>query len=109
LTSGSARAIINVSREREVNKMETLKAGIILMALLSLVGVENYFDSHHTRHGEIIGTDGTDCFVEDTTGNVWEFDEAGFSIGDKVTLKMYTNHTDSNIYDDIIVKVVKEG
>jgi hypothetical protein len=87
----------------------TIKAGIAFIALLILVGVGNYFDSHYTRTGEIIGVDGTDCIVEDTTGNVWEVDKAGFSIGDKVKLKMYTNHTDLNIYDDIIVKVKKEG
>lgn len=87
--------------------MKTMKAGIALLVLLILVGVGNYLDSHYTRTGKIIGVDGTDCFVEDTTGNVWEFDKAGFSVGDKVILKMYTNHTDSNIYDDIIVKVVK--
>jgi hypothetical protein len=87
----------------------TIKAGIAFIALLILVEIGNYLDSHYTRTGEIIGVDGTDCIVEDTAGNVWEFNKDGFSIGDKVKLEMYTNHTNSNIYDDIIVKVVKEG
>ena len=43
--------------------------------------------------------------VEDTCGYTWDFIGDGYEVGDVVDLKMYTNHTDSTIYDDVIEDV----
>lgn len=46
--------------------------------------------------------------VEDSTGNMWEFQSPeGYFKGEKVTLKMNNNHTNT-IYDDEIIKVKRE-
>lgn len=82
---------------------------IIVGALVGAMSVCSYIETHYTREDcVIVGVDGKSVDVEDRTGNVWSYeaeDEVP-SVGETVLLKMFTNYTDSNIYDDEIIEVV---
>lgn len=82
---------------------------IPLVVLILSMGICGYSETHYTREGVIVSVDAEEVTVKDTTDNVWSFEGDDFSEGEKVSLKMYTNHTDNLIYDDEIidVKVVK--
>lgn len=78
------------------------------LAVLISFGIffASYIESHYSRNATIIDQETATLYLaEDETGNLWEFEGSGFSIGDKVVLQMNNNGTDSNIYDDEVVKV----
>ena len=47
--------------------------------------------------------------VEDTCGFEWEFYGDGYEVGQKVEMKMHTNFTHGEIFDDEIKKVEIRG
>ena len=74
-----------------------------------LPGIAGYIENHYTREATVICVNDDEVVVDDTTGNEWAFYGTGYIEGDTVKMKMFTNYTDSNIYDDEIVdaKIVK--
>lgn len=82
--------------------------GFILTVTFLFVApcITGYIETHYTREAEVIEVTGETIVVEDTTNNVWSFEGDGFTVGDKITLKMDNSCTDC-IYDDVIVKVEK--
>ena len=88
--------------------MKKTIVGFILMTTILIIApsITGYIETHYTREAKVTEVTGKNIIVEDTTNNVWSFEGSGFTVGDKVTLKMDNSCTDS-IYDDIIVKVEK--
>ena len=80
----------------------------IILILFIIVGT---YETHYNRQGTITEKDNNVITIEDTTGNLWEYEtnSSDFSIGKKVELKMYNNGTDTNIYDDKIEKIKIKG
>ena len=67
------------------------------------------FERTYSReHCQVIDIENENIIVEDENGNLWSFEDQGFSLSDTVALIMDTNNTDNNIKDDIIIKVIKE-
>ena len=67
----------------------------------------SYAETHYTRKATVVNVNCGLVTVEDESGNLWDFEQDGFNVGDKVKLTMDTNHTDSNIFDDKIVNITK--
>lgn len=80
----------------------------IILILFTIVGT---YETHYNRQGIITEKDNNVITIEDTIGNLWEYEtnSSEFSIGKKVELKMYNNGTDTNIYDDKIEKIKIKG
>lgn len=74
-----------------------------------LPGIAGYIENHYTREATVICVNEDEIIVNDKTGNKWAFYGTDYTEGDTVKMKMFTNYTDSNIYDDEIidVKIVK--
>lgn len=92
-------------------KVINLLGGLLFCAILcGLGGLENYVKTSYTREAIVIECQNNICKAEDKTGNTWEFNNEGYSVGDKVKIYMNTNNTDSNIFDDKITKtkMIKE-
>lgn len=90
--------------------IDTLAGLGVFAILIGFSGVADLIETRYTRDGIITGYYEDACVAEDKTGNEWCFIGEGFEIGDKVKIYMDTNHTDSNIYDDIVrdVKLIEE-
>lgn len=88
--------------------MKKTIVGFILMTTILIIApsIIGYIETHYTREAKVTEVAGENIIVEDNTNNVWSFEGSGFTVGDKVTLKMDNSCTDS-IYDDVIVKVEK--
>ena len=88
--------------------MKKTIVGFILMTTILIIApsITGYIETHYTREAKVTEVTGENVIVEDTTNNVWSFEGEGFTVGDKVTLKMDNSCTDF-IYDDVIVKVEK--
>lgn len=91
-----------------MKRIQELFAIILFVCLLMVC---NYAESHYTRKGgEIIDICESVVTIKDTCGFAWEYTKEPtehWEIGDKVKLKMHTNGTTNNIYDDKVLKITK--
>lgn len=90
--------------------MPMVKTILILGIIMAWLSIWGYFGSHYTREATVVRTDkNNEVIATDNMGNAWRLPSTGYSEGDKVELKMFTNNTDSIIYDDevISVKIIK--
>lgn len=83
--------------------------GVKTIAALLLVTICfcfcSYAETHYTRKGIVVEIKDNLVTVEDECGYLWDFEDDGYCIGDRVKLIMDTNHTDSDIFDDKIIDV----
>ena len=94
----------------KIKMFSTIIIGIVLMVLfIWLVGLACKFERTYLKEDcEVIAVEDNVVTVEDTTGNLWSFEDSNFTLQDVVTLTMDTNQTDNDITDDIIINVTKE-
>ena len=93
--------------------MRTIKTIVTVTVLIAMFCACGYIECHYTRRDCVV-TEVEQRLVTavDKTGNEWCYymDSEDYtdvpSVGTVVDLKMFTNHTDSYIYDDEIVGVV---
>ena len=92
---------------RRVSEIKKLIFGFFatIMLLIVIPLTMGSIETTYTREGKIVEVHNTIVIIEDTTGNKWEYEATGFSIGDNVKMKMFNNYTDNTILDDIITSV----
>ena len=92
---------------RRVSEIKKLIFGFFatIMLLIVIPLTMGSIETTYTREGKIVEVHNTIVIIEDTTGNEWEYEATGFSIGDNVKMKMFNNYTDNTILDDIITSV----
>lgn len=78
---------------------------VVVAVALLVVGRVGYWETHYNREGIVTSIEGDTVVVTDTTGNEWVMEGEPLSVGDKVTLRMHTQGTDSVITDDTVVSV----
>ena len=86
--------------------IKTILAVILGIAIIGGVGT---YENTYTRTAEVVEVNNNLATFTDTTGNDWDYyfeDGTNLEVGNKVELVMNTMHTDNNIYDDKIKKVV---
>ena len=92
---------------RRRNEIMEFVVGLVAFCFLFIVlpGIAGYFEHHYTREAEVVEISGDVIIVEDACGFEWEFFGDGFEVGQKVKMRMFTNYTHENIFDDEIKKV----
>lgn len=90
--------------------MRMIKTVLAVIVGIAVIGGVGNYESTYTRTAEVteVQNDNLVTFT-DTTGNDWDYyfeDGTNLETGDNVKLIMDTMHTDSNIYDDEIKKIV---
>ena len=90
--------------------MRMIKTVLAVMVGIAVVGGVGNYESTYTRNAEVVEVQNNSLVTfTDTTGNDWDYyfeDGTDLEVGDSVKLIMDTMHTDSNIYDDEIKKIV---
>lgn len=84
-------------RDRGTYQMKKI---ILTLAAIALIGLLYGCESTYTRQATVTKSTNGIVYCTDKQGNVWSY-KGNAVIGQKVTLKMYDNHT-SDIKDDII-------
>lgn len=83
-----------------------LKIGLVFVAMLSILLLVAYSETHYVRTGFVkkkCMTTNEYCFY-DSTGNVWIFETEEKLDSDMIVeVKMFNNNTMDNIKDDIII------
>ena len=89
-------------------KIEDTVIGILLIGVfIFIMGVAGYIETHYTREATVVKINEDEIIVEDSIQHHWVFYGEDYKIGDKIKMTMFNNYTDSNIYDDKIIKVKK--
>ena len=88
---------------KNMNKFVTFI--IALVAFCAVFAFSAYVETHYTRKCTVINVSNEVITLKDECGYLWEYEGIGYKAGDKVIAKMYTNHTDSNVFDDVIIDV----
>lgn len=86
---------------------ETMMALMVMVVFVGVFAICNHIEHHYTKEQcEVIAVDGTLVEVEDRAGYTWEFytkEENELRVGEVVDVKMYTNLTHEDIFDDEVV------
>ena len=83
--------------------INTLKAIAIVTVFATLVAMVGYVECHYTQDATITALEEDDEVVFiDARGVEWSFFGDGYEVGQKVKVTFYTNHTDRDIYDDVV-------
>ena len=89
---------------RVINALRAIAIVIVFAILVAIVG---YVECHYTQDATITALEEDDEVVfVDARGEEWSFFGEGYEVGQKVKVTFYTNHTDRDIYDDV-VSIVK--
>ena len=89
--------------------VDTIVGMLVVVMMVAMMCACSYVESHYTRKDcVVVQTEGQLVHAEDRQGHVWCYEVEGDapSVGSTVDLRMYTNNTDSYIYDDEVVNVV---
>lgn len=88
--------------------MKKIKAVLALsLSVFCFCGC-SFIETHYSKMSKVVEVRKDVVTVVDENGYLWAFETSGFEVNDDVKLIMDTNHTDSNIFDDIIVKAIKK-
>lgn len=86
---------------------ETLLGLVVIAVFVAILMTCNYIEHHYTREQcEVLAVNGTLVEVEDKVGYTWTFyteEENELRAGEVVDVKMYTNLTHKDIFDDEVV------
>jgi hypothetical protein len=86
--------------------MKNFLIGLTVFAcVVGFFGILQHNESIYNRVVTVINHKDNTTLCVDSQGNLWEYNDCIGNKGDTITLKMFDNHTDSNIYDDIILGV----
>lgn len=88
---------------------DTIVGILVVVMMVCMMCACSYVESHYTRKDcVVVQTEGQLVHAEDGQGHVWCYEVEGDApcVGSTVDLHMYTNNTDSYIYDDEVVNVV---
>ena len=89
-----------MNNRKIVRIFATLLFIIIVFCFISIV------ETTYKRDAIITQVSDTITIAKDSDGNNWTFYDKGFFVGQEVTLIMNTNNTNSNIFDDLVEKVL---
>lgn len=89
--------------------MKKIIAKILLVVLfVGMYAGCMWYETHYTlKNCKVIEASTEGVLIQDEMGENWFWESADFQIGDKVTMKLFDNHTSGNPFDDEILKVEK--
>lgn len=79
---------------------------LLITFFIILPGIAGALESHYSNTAIVTKINRDEILIEDTTGNIWSFLNDGYTVGDKVNVTWYDNHTLTR-EDDKIIKVKK--
>ena len=96
-----------IAAQRKTRRIiRNITEGILLLfCFIILPGIAGAIECHYNYDAIVTEVKGDEVLFEDSTGNLWEYEDEGYKVGDKVRLTFYTNHTDNNRLDDEITKI----
>ena len=88
--------------KKRLGKIKVITFMILMLALLYCAC---WYECHYAKDCVVVSVDNDVVAVEDTQGHLWEFIGDDYEVTDVVRVTFYTNHTDTELFDDEIVDV----
>ena len=87
---------------------ERVFAVALFLLLVGMFVFTMYTESHYTTQMEVVSVEDDVVTVETTRGTQYQYFGDGVNVGDVVKVRMFTNHTDTRIDDEVVkVRLVK--
>lgn len=86
-------------------RLEKVKVITFMILMLALLYCACWYECHYAKDCVVVSVDNDVVTVKDTQGHLWEFIGDDYKITDVVRVTFYTNHTDTELFDDEIVDV----
>lgn len=85
------------------------RVGIItgMLSVCFVIFICGWMDTHYIRQATVTRITNNVVTITDTTNNVWTCEATKLKVNDRIKVLMDNNGTDTNIYDDIIIKIKK--
>ena len=77
---------------------------LIMVVFFGMVGWAGYIESTYNMTGKVLNQTNGIWAIEDSRGEIWEYESEALAKGEEVKITFFDNHT-HRIYDDEIVKV----
>lgn len=94
-------------------KRFVFESAILILLFIALFICISKIETSYTREAKVTYVKNNTVLFEDENGNIWEWEreakEREYKEGEKVILKMDTNNTETNVFDDIIKRVKREA
>lgn len=92
------------NRER-INSISIVLVIILIVIVLASNSNKTNNDTQYYRSAEVTDIKGTMCYLEDTEGNVWCYENENLQMYGRYILIMNDNNTTEDITDDIIMSI----
>lgn len=92
--------------KRKANTMEKIRLAFTVFAVIVTLGCGHHLEHHYTREQcEVLEVNEELVTVRDRAGYEWDFysEKNDLRVGEVVDLKMYTNLTHEDVFDDEVV------
>lgn len=83
-----------------------MKRVLTITILLMIIGMAGRAEACYTMIGAVKEASPYGALIEDSTGDVWYYEQEGFKVNEKVKMFMYDRHTTTK-EDDVILRVKK--
>lgn len=85
--------------------LERVKTVALVVFMLALFYCACWYECHYVKDCVVVRVDNDAVTVEDAQGHLWEFIGDDYKVTDVARVTFYTNHTDTELFDDEIVDV----
>lgn len=76
----------------------------MMIVFFCIIGCAGYIESTYHIRGKVLNQTNGIWAIEDSRGEIWEYESKTLAKGEDVTITFFDNHT-YGIYDDEIIKV----
>ena len=80
---------------------EMFIGAIVMVGFFAIMGWAGNFETTYNMDAVVI----EDGVILDSRGDIWDFEDDNFKVGDKVKVTFFDNYTINKISDDEIVKM----
>ena len=92
--------------KRAKKRARARRCTLLLITIVITIMTTSHIESHYTREAMVQSMEDNTVVFVDNMGYTWEAtDVENITEGQMVELKMFTNHTNDIIYDDIIKSI----
>ena len=81
-----------------------ISSTIVMGILIGIMCLAGYVESTYSMQGTVLSHKGNIWYIEDSRGEVWEYESIALADGEEVKIIFFDNHT-HRLYDDEIVKI----
>lgn len=77
---------------------------VVIGTLIGMMCLAGYIESTYSMQGTVLSHKGNMWYIEDSRGEVWEYESVALADDEEVKIIFFDNHT-CRFYDDEIVKI----